>query len=87
MRRSCATVLKHCLQGTAAGREKVLNNDFSGARVGLMQDLHMLLVSAPGARERTEAEYSSLLQGMGFRDVQVTRLDAPRDLVVARKAR
>ena len=67
--------------------EKVLNNDFSATRLDdLMQDLHMLLVSAPGARERSEAEYASLLKEAGFQEVEVRRLGAPRDLILARKA-
>jgi acetylserotonin N-methyltransferase len=88
----CQTILTHCFEALPRGGlllvvEKVLNNDFSGTRFDdLMQDLHMLLVSAPGARERTEAEYSSLLQRTGFQEVEVKRLDAPRDLVIAHKA-
>jgi hypothetical protein len=66
--------------------EKVLNEDYSGARMDdLMQDLHMLLVSRPGARERTETEYASLLQTAGFVGVEVQRLAAPRDLILARR--
>jgi acetylserotonin N-methyltransferase len=88
----CRTILGHCFEALPDGGlllvvEKVLNNDFSATRLDdLMQDLHMLLVSAPGARERSEAEYSSLLQGAGFQEVEVRRLEAPRDLILARKA-
>jgi hypothetical protein len=87
----CHTILRHCFtalppQGLLLIAEKVLNNDFSGTRVGLMMDLHMLVVSDGGARERSEAEYRALLEQTGFRDVDVIRLDAPRDLIVARKA-
>lgn len=39
----------------------------------------------PGARERNEAEYRALLEEAGFRQVEVMRLEAPRDLVIARK--
>lgn len=87
----CQTILAHCFGALPCGGlllvvEKVLNNDFSGTRFDdLMQDLHMLLVSAPGARERTAAEYSSLLQRAGFQEVEVKRLDAPRDVILARK--
>src|SRR5262245_47930623 len=39
--------------------ERVLNEDFSGARLDdLMQDLRMLLVARPGARERPRANYA-----------------------------
>ena len=86
------TILGHCFEALPHGGlllvvEKVLNNDFSARRLDdLMQDLHMLLVSAPGARERSEAEYASLLQEAGFQEVEVRRLEAPRDLILARKA-
>jgi SAM-dependent methyltransferase len=86
------TILGHCFEALPHGGlllvvEKVLNNDFSATRLDdLMQDLHMLLVSAPGARERSEAEYASLLQEAGFQEVEVRRLGAPRDLILARKA-
>ena len=50
-----------------------------------MLDLCMLVVSEPGGRERSEAEYRSLLEEAGFHDVEIIRLKAPRDLIVARK--
>lgn len=65
--------------------EKVLNNDRSGSRWGVMMSLQMLVACEPGAKERTEAEYRSLLGGAGFVDIDVIRLDAPRDVIVARK--
>ena len=45
----------------------------------------MLLCCEPGARERSAAEYRSLLEDAGFRQVELMRLDAPRDVIVARK--
>jgi hypothetical protein len=65
--------------------QKVLNNDFSGPRFALMLDLTMLVAAESGARERSEAEYRSLLEEAGFRDMEVIRIEAPRDLIVARK--
>lgn len=47
--------------------------------------LHMALTCEPGARERTWSEYRSLLESSGFGDMRVIRLDAPRDLIVARR--
>jgi hypothetical protein len=47
-------------------------------------DLMMLVAAEPGARERNEAEYRALVEGAGFRLDQVIRIDAPRDLIVAR---
>ena len=46
---------------------------------------HMLVLCEPGARERTEAEYAALLEETGFEVEKLFRLDAPRDLLIARK--
>jgi acetylserotonin O-methyltransferase len=87
----CQLILRNCFEALPRGGlllvvEKVLNEDFSGARLDdLMQDLHMLLVSKPGARERTESEYASLLLSAGFGSLDVKRLAAPRDVILARK--
>jgi O-methyltransferase domain/Dimerisation domain len=87
----CQVILRNCFEALPGGGlllvvEKVLNEDFSGARLDdLMQDLHMLLVSRPGARERTEPEYASLLLGAGFECLELKRLAAPRDVILARK--
>jgi len=45
----------------------------------------MLVANEPDARERSEDEYRSLLDTAGFDVLDVLRLDAPRDLIVARK--
>ena len=50
-----------------------------------MKDLFMLIANEPGARERSESEYASLLTDTGFQFGHVVHLDAPRDLLVARK--
>lgn len=65
--------------------EKVLNNDFSGDRSALVGDLQMLLCCEPGAKERSEAEYRALLEEAGFREIEIIRLEAPSDMIVARK--
>jgi hypothetical protein len=72
-------------QGVLLISECVLNDDYSGSLFGVLMSLHMLVVCEPGARERSEREYRSLLAETGFRDVEVIRLEAPRDLIVARK--
>jgi hypothetical protein len=87
---SCRTILRNCFealppQGVLLVSQKVLNNDFSGTRFALMLDLTMLVAAESGARERSEAEYRSLLEEAGFRDMEVIRIEAPRDLIVARK--
>ncbi|HET9223676.1 MAG TPA: methyltransferase, partial [Roseiflexaceae bacterium] len=86
----CRQILRQCSaalppHGTLLVVEKVLNNDYSGTTAGLMMDLHMLVVSAPGGRERSEAEYRSLLRQAGFTEIEIVRFDAPRDLMIARK--
>jgi acetylserotonin N-methyltransferase len=88
----CHAILKNCYAALPAGgvllvSEKVLNNDFTGSRNAVLQDLHMLVCSEAGGKERTEAEYGSLLEGAGFKEVEVIRLDAPRDMIVAQKPR
>jgi hypothetical protein len=65
--------------------EKVLNEDYSSSTFTLMKDLTMLIACESGPRERTEVEYRGLLHEIGFRLDQLIRMDAPRDLVVARK--
>ena len=65
--------------------ESVLNPDYSGSRFAMMKDIAMLVVCESGGRERTEAEYGSLLNATGFEIEQVLRMNAPRDLIVARK--
>ncbi len=87
---NCRKILRNCFEALPSGGillvcEKVLNEDHSGTRQALMLDLMMLVVCEPGARERNLAEYRALLEEAGFRDVELVRLDAPRDLVVARK--
>jgi 2-polyprenyl-3-methyl-5-hydroxy-6-metoxy-1,4-benzoquinol methylase len=86
----CGQILRQCYaalppHGTLFVVEKVLNNDYSGTTAALMMDLHMLVVSAPGGRERSEAEYRALLEQTGFTDVEIVRFDAPRDLIIARR--
>lgn len=86
----CHTILRHCFDalpphGLLLVIEKVFNDDFSSTRTGLMMDLHMLVVADSGGRERSETEYRALLEQAGFPSVEVRRLDAPRDLIIARK--
>jgi hypothetical protein len=45
----------------------------------------MLVGNEQNARERSVQEYRSLLNETGFDVVEVIQLEAPRDLVVARK--
>ena len=87
---SCHKILRNCFevlpsQGVLLVSESVLNDDFSGTTHALMKDLTMLVACESGARERSKAEYRSLIEESGFRDVEVKRLEAPRDLIVARK--
>jgi len=72
-------------QGVLLVSECVLNDDYSGSLFGVLMSLHLLVVCDPGARERSERDYRSFLAETGFLDVEVIRLEAPRDLIVARK--
>jgi len=72
-------------RGTLLISESVLNPDFSASTFALMKDLTMKVACESEDRVRTEAEYRSLLDETGFDFVELIRLDAPRDLVVARK--
>lgn len=63
--------------------EKLLVEDKTGPRWGLLQSLNMLVCTE--GRERTLTEYESLLSRAGFRDVQGMRLPVPIDVVLARK--
>jgi acetylserotonin N-methyltransferase len=63
--------------------EKLLLDDKSGPRWAQMQSLNMLTCTE--GKERTLQEYESLLQRVGFRDVQGCRTSAPIDAVLARK--
>ena len=86
----CGTILRNCAAALPAGgilliSESVLNDDFSGSTVTHVKDLLMLLANESGARERSEPEYRELLDASGFDVTDLLRLDAPRDLLVARK--
>ncbi len=87
---NCRKIIENCFAALPSGgvlliSESVLNNDSSGKAFALFMSLHMLLANEPGAGERSEVEYRSLLKEAGFQDVELLRLDAPRDLIVARK--
>jgi hypothetical protein len=86
----CGRILRNCAAALPPGgallvSESVLNDDFSGSKTAHIKDLLMLLANEPGARERSEGEYRGLLDAAGFDVTSLIRLDAPRDLLVARK--
>ena len=86
----CGTILRNCAAALPAGgtlliSESVLHDDFSGSTGTHLKDLLMLLANESGARERSEGEYRGLLDAAGFEVTNLLRLDAPRDLLVARK--
>ncbi len=83
-------ILRNCFNALPSGGllvvcEKVLNDDHSGSHWAHALDLVMLIACESGARERTLPEYLALLEEAGFRDVTLQRLDAPRDILSARK--
>jgi hypothetical protein len=87
---TCRKILRNCAaalpaKGVLLISESVLRPDFSGPNLAHLKDLLMLVANEPDARERSEQEYRSLLDAVGFDAVDVIRLEAPRDLLVARK--
>src|SRR6516165_3592068 len=88
---NCRKILRNCFDalppdGVLLISETVLGPDFSGSTLAHMKDLTMMVCCEPGARERTEAEYRCLLEETGFEITQFIRLDAPRDLIIARRS-
>ena len=86
----CGVILRNCAAALPAGgtlliSESVLQDDFSGSTNAHVKDMLMLLANESGARERSEAEYRQLLNAAGFDTLNVLRLPASRDLLVARK--
>jgi acetylserotonin N-methyltransferase len=63
--------------------ERLLKDDAAGPVPAIMQSLNMLICTE--GRERTPAEYETLLRAAGFRDVGFQRTGTPRDAVLARK--
>jgi acetylserotonin N-methyltransferase len=63
--------------------ETLVDDDRGGPTYTLMQDLNMLVCT--DGRERTEAEYSTLLQTAGFSSVQFRRTDSLVDAILATK--
>ena len=87
---SCHKILQNAADALPSGgalliSESVLAPDYSASGFALMKDIAMLVVCESGARERTEAEYRGLIDAHGFEFSQTLHLDAPRDLIVARK--
>jgi hypothetical protein len=87
---SCHKILQNAADALPSGgalliSESVLNPDYSGSRWALTKDIAMLVVCESGGCERTEAEYQGLITPHGFEFVKTVRLEAPRDLIVARK--
>jgi acetylserotonin N-methyltransferase len=63
--------------------ESLLNDEQTGPVYTLMQDLNMLVCT--DGRERTAAEYRSLLETAGFSEVQFHRTGLPLDAILAKK--
>jgi acetylserotonin N-methyltransferase len=87
---SCQQILRNCFDalpsaGTLLVVEKVLHDDYAAPMFTTAADLYMLAICEPGARERTEPEYRTLLADTGFCEIQVMRLETTRDLIVAKK--
>ncbi len=84
----CRTLLERIHERLPAGgalliAEAVLDDDHSGPRWPLMQDLNMLVCTEGG--ERSLPEYAALLTRAGFARVEGRRTGAPGDAVLAYK--
>jgi acetylserotonin N-methyltransferase len=82
------TLLKKVWERLPAGgalliAEKLLNDNKTGPVPALMQSLNMLVCTE--GKERTLAEYTSLLQQAGFAQVQGKVTGAPLDAILALK--
>jgi acetylserotonin N-methyltransferase len=64
--------------------EKLLDDDHHGPISGQMQSLNMLICTE--GRERSLAEYATLLRCAGFAKVDAVRTGKPVDAILARKA-
>jgi len=85
---TCRKILRNCYDALPSGgalliTESVLNEDLSGTPFAVLMSLHMLVVCEPGAKERSESQYRTLLEETGFHQEALIRLAAPRDLIVA----
>ena len=63
--------------------EKLLDEDKSGPRWALMQNLGMLLYTE--GKERTLSEYKTLLNQVGFAEVKGATTPSPLDAILALK--
>ena len=87
---TCLKILSNCAAALPADgvlliSESTLAPDFSGRHLANLKDLVMLVCNETDARERTTDEYRALLDKTGFQLEEVIELNAPRDLLVARK--
>jgi hypothetical protein len=86
---SAQVLLKRCFDALPSGGEilildMVLHDDRSGPVFPALMSLNMLVATVSG-RERTSAEFFSLLDSVGFVEPRIERLHAPRDAILARK--
>jgi acetylserotonin N-methyltransferase len=63
--------------------EKILDPDKTGPMWATLQNLNMLTCTE--GKERTQAEYETILYNAGFKDVSVCRTAAPLDVLLAVK--
>ena len=70
-------------KGVLLVTETLVDDDRTGPTYTLMQDLNMLVCT--DGRERTETEYSALLQTAGFSAVEFRRTDSLVDAILAIK--
>ena len=79
--RNCYGVLKE--GGVLLVCEKLLEEDKTGPLFTALMNLHGLV--STGGEERTDSEYSTWLNEVGLKDVEVRRLTGNRDLIIGYK--
>lgn len=87
---TCRKILTNCANALPTGgslliSESVLASDFSGRNLANLKDMIMLIANEAGARERSAEEYEALLDVTGFDVVEIVEMEAPRDLLIAKK--
>ena len=86
----CDRILRNCAAALPAGgtlliSESVLHDDFSGLDAHAREGPSHVARQRVWRSRRSESEYRQLLDAAGFDVANLLRLDAPRDLLVARK--
>jgi len=79
------TILNNCRRAMALnGKVLIIEQLVPGANqpsMSKLYDLHMLVLTSGGGRERTEAQYRTLLNSAGFRLTNIFPTLVPRSII------